>query len=368
MLDRYTIPETVTLLGQRHRGQLYLRILAWVARIQGHGPTGAALDTLDTDLAGWRRAEAHYRHETAGFVAWVREALPEHRSNIYVGMTSSDLQDTADALVWQSYLAQLLGPAVRHLMEHWANTDPTTIMLREARTHGRGTQLMVPVDRLYLRAASDLNETLTRINQIPLRANLSGPVGGYSEYLPINRAMEVAAALSLQIDFQSTQTADRHRMAELAMQLVQLIGCVEQVATVHRLASISGVDEYSEGHANAWQKGSSAMPHKVNPISAEQVCGLARIARGLLTPILETAHTQWWERDLTNSSVERVAWHDLLHLTLYIVLAAHDWATVDAWTPQPADGDGYSSFHRYNDALTIGQDPEAAYQAVKNNE
>jgi len=198
---------------------------------------------------------------------------------------------------------------------------------------------------------------------VALRANLSGPVGSFSSFLSYYDATVVARGLGLELDNFSTQTADRHAMAEIAMQLVQLVGIAEQVATTQRLASISGVDEFVEDHLDNHQIGSSSMPHKVNPIKSEQVCGLARVARGHLTAILETAHTQWWERDLTNSSVERLAWRDLIGLTAYILnVMLHAPMT---WKPKRPGNFEESTFYQYNQAIQTGCHSRDAYRGLK---
>ena len=106
------------------------------------------------------------------------------------------------------------------------------------------------------------------------------------------------------------------------------------------------------------------MPTKVNPIRAEQVCGLARVARGHLFAILETAHTQFFERDLTNSSVERLAWRDLLHLTGYILESANQM-DFSAWTPKPVNPVEESAFYRYQTALIRGVPDDQAYQDAR---
>ena len=369
MLTKYQYPIVGDLYGvadTRHR--IYCEILGAVALAQGH-PKAARVVTEfgrgPIDYSMWSRFMDEDRHETAGFIRYVRAKLPEFANHLYIGMTSSDLQDTFDALAWREYWDRL-GQEVAELQVHWATTDA---YWRIGRTHGRMTGEWVDTNSVYLRASRNLREAHERITASPLRANLSGPVGIYSKFFTQRQAINAAKGLGLTLDLHSTQTADRHRYADLAFQLTQVIGIIEQIATLHRLGSISGVDEYSEGRF-AGQKGSSSMPHKTNPISAEQVCGLARIARADLSALLETWRTQWWERDLTNSSVERVAWIDLLHLTGYLVHTAADWSidenVIDQdagrlapWTPER------TPFHELNERIVAGENPETVYREIQ---
>lgn len=325
MLTKYHYPPAGELLGIADlKHQLYCRILSAVAKVQGYTEAADALTKFGygaIDYTLWDRCMREDQHEIAGFVRHVRTQLPQHANRIYIGLTSSDLMDTFDAMVWARYWPHL-SKDVYSLIESWYNIDDEHWRL--ARTHGRDTQEWVRANKMYQRAARDLLEATNHIDKMPLRANLSGPTGSFSTFLTFDQAKQVADDLHLKLDLYSTQTADRFRYADLAFQLTQIIGVVEQIATLHRLGSITGVDEYSEGRTEG-QKGSSSMPHKTNPISAEQVCGLSRLARSNLSALLETWRTQWWERDLTNSSVERLAWADLLHLTGYIVRTAASW-------------------------------------------
>ncbi|QOC55738.1 PurB-like adenylosuccinate lyase [Gordonia phage Archimedes] len=341
---------------------VYLRVLAAVALAQGYEATAkdlAGMAQLAPFQKLWDRCVADARHETAGFVQYVREALPDHAGKIYIGMTSSDLQDTAEAHIWFQVWKELRAD-IQKLAHKIAVAEPGQ---RWGRTHGRVTGEVVDIEHLYGRALRNLAEAVARIDEIPLRASLSGPVGNYSDFLTREQADRASQLLLIPLDSYSTQTADRHRYAELAFQLSQIIGVYEQLATLHRLSSVSGVDEFSEGLTDD-QKGSSSMPHKVNPMSAEQVSGLSRLARSNLSALLETWRTQWWERDLSNSSVERVAWRDLLHLVGYLTKSLQDWEFEFGWAPFNKTLNE-SPFHEYNRRLLEGDDPETIYREVQ---
>lgn len=363
MIRRYTTPKMVALTDRDTLMFIYLQILAAVARAQGHPEAAAAIATVHPDVETWDEYETRHRHETAAFVFWLRDQIPAHRQHVYVGMTSSDLQDTAEAALWNVIWTSTLRPQIVALSLRWENT--LGIGTRAGRTHGRDTELPVSIAAIYRRSARNLSELVNVIDRTRLRANLSGPVGTYSTFLTFAQATDAATELGLELDLHSTQTADRHRMAALAMLLVQVIGAIEQVATYQRLSTISGVDQYVEQHVNLQQVGSSSMPHKRNPISSERICGLARVARSNLSALLETCYTQWWERDLTNSSVERVAWRDLVALADYLTsMALQIDVGTDTWNSTNVN-ELESSYYRYNQALLDGDDPTSAYQGLK---
>lgn len=343
----------------------YLEVLAAVAAAQGWHETAARIRQLDISPAAWAAREQLVAHETAAFVDLVRDQLPDHRHQVYVGLTSSNLQDTAEAHLWQVGWWPLLRLRMAALIQAWSGSNLPTGD-RPARTHGRDTELVVPKAAIYQRSAANLRSLIARLENTPLRANLGGPVGQYSKFLPRPQAHVAADKLGLSLDPHGTQIADRHQMATIACALTQVVGVLEQVATVHRLSAISGVDMYLEHHVTPEQKGSSSMPHKRNPVTSEQICGLARVARANLSVILETSYTQWWERDLTNSSVERTAWRDLVVLTDYLLARTWSIDISDAsWAVYTPPGPNDPSFYRYNQAVTNGQDPAQAYQAAK---
>ncbi|MEO0189930.1 MAG: lyase family protein, partial [candidate division WOR-3 bacterium] len=144
---------------------------------------------------------------------------------------------------------------------------------------------------------------------------LSGAVGSYT-ILPPDIEKRVMKKLNLKPELVSTQVIPRDRHAYLLTALV-LYGCaVERIATEIRNLSRSEIGEVSEPFTKG-QKGSSAMPHKQNPITCERICGLVKVLRGYLIPAFENINL-WHERDLTNSSVERIIIPDAFHIVHYI--------------------------------------------------
>jgi adenylosuccinate lyase len=162
-----------------------------------------------------------------------------------------------------------------------------------------------------LRARDRMNQALKEISF----GKLSGAVGSYTILKP-DIEKRVMKKLNLQPEPVSTQVIPRDRHAYLLTVLV-LYGCaIERIATEIRNLSRSEIGEVSEPFGRG-QKGSSAMPHKQNPITCERVCGLVKVLRGYLIPAFENINL-WHERDLTNSSVERVIIPDTFHIVHYI--------------------------------------------------
>lgn len=312
-----------SLLHEANTARRHHRVLCSLAAAQQRAEVftedvhGSLVQAGPPSVEAWIAWEFRYRHQTAGFVQAQRELIrdPRHRDLVYIGLTSSNLQDCSDALLWQQATQEIALASVDCLQAvrelEGLHRD------RSGRTHGRYAA-PVALWRVYARFARDLTDDIERLFAEPLLGSLGGPVGDGNDALIPPVLEMVEADLEIEIDRMSTQTSSRHRLGVAAANLTHLVGTCEQLATHHRLESISGIDGFAEGFAEG-QKGSSVMPHKRNPIRSERICGLARVARGHQQAVQETANTQWWERDLTNSSVEREAFWSLAGLTLYIL-------------------------------------------------
>ena len=321
METRYSHPEIRDHRSPHQTVYRYHRILTELAdaqRAAGLFERDVAAALRATPLVSpnvWERFEMVTRHSTAAYIDALRSSLSlEDARLVYLGLTSSDLQDTADAMQYRDCLAVILD-LQQELDAALVHTAPT-IELRMGRTHGR---VAVPVEsgKLYRRAALDLRICKDRLIYSTLPGTLSGPVGEYGTGLSREIEKKALAKLGLAPEPIPTQTVNRSKWARAAFEVYQLIAVCDQLATNHRL--LATLDIFTEDFAYGKQKGSSVMPHKRNPIRSERVNGLARVARGYLSAILETASTQWLERDLTNSSVERVAFWDLVDLAAFLL-------------------------------------------------
>ncbi|MBO0775726.1 MAG: adenylosuccinate lyase, partial [Actinobacteria bacterium] len=272
-------------------------------------------------------AEAVTDHDVIAFLtAWADNTTPrEAAAYVHYGMTSSDLLDTALAMQLAEATDLLVGRASRltgvlrdHALAHRAT-------LRPGRTHGIHAEPDVWGHRVadFAFAAARCRDRLQRARDGIAVGKLSGPVGTYSN---IDPAIEtrVMAELGLRPADVATQVVFRDGIGEWVATLALLATTCEAIALEVRHGQRTEVRELSEPF-RAGQKGSSAMPHKKNPIRSERICGLARLVRGYVTPVLEGIPL-WHERDISHSSVERVALPDaaiatdyLLHLTAGLI-------------------------------------------------
>ena len=265
--------------------------------------------------------EAITRHDTAAFVDVVQSRMGVAESSwLHYGLTSSDVVDTGLSLQLTRALDVLLVDA-KWLVGAFAARARETIDVPVAgRTHGmfaEPTTFGVKFSLFCLQADRD-RVRLERARAGIAVGKLSGAVGTYSAIEPSIEA-HVCASLGLTA-VPATQVLARDRHAEVLYACAAAASTVEAFATEVRLLSRSDVGEAAEPFAEG-QKGSSAMPHKRNPVNAERMCGLARVVRGYLAAGLEDV-ALWHERDISHSSVERVVLPDAILLTGFLLRGA----------------------------------------------
>ena len=333
MIERYTLPEMGRVWSEAHKYELWCRVEAIV--LEAH----AAAGTVPADVVEPVRAapaptpeavaaiEAVTQHDVIAFLtAWADNTTPrEAAAWVHHGMTSSDLLDTALAIQLTEATDLLLGRAdalVAALRDHALAHRAT---LRVGRTHGVHAEPDVWGHRVadFAFAAARSRDRLRRAREAVGVAKISGAVGSYSN---IDPAVEqhVATALGLRAADVATQVVIRDGISEWVSALAVLATVCEAIALEVRHGQRTEVRELAEPFGSG-QKGSSAMPHKRNPILCERICGLARIVRAQVVPVMEGIPL-WHERDISHSSVERVSLPDaaigsdyLLHLTLRLV-------------------------------------------------
>src|SRR4051794_6715267 len=267
--------------------------------------------------------EAKLHHDTAAFVDAVAEGLAENGRWFHYGLTSSDVIDTALALQVQEAGALLQDGIDRALAAVAARAEEHKLTLCIGRTHGVhaepttfGLKLAVwafELDRARARVARALDGM--RVGK------LSGAVG---QYAAIDPEVERVACerLGLEPSPASTQILQRDRHAELLAALAVTAGSLDKFALEIRHLARTEVREVEEPFAKG-QKGSSAMPHKRNPVVAERICGLARVVRGAALAGFEN-QALWHERDISHSSAERVVIPDAF-LALDYMLDKFTW-------------------------------------------
>jgi len=323
VIPRYAPPEIAAIFSDESRlqGWLNVELLAcegWTT--VGRIPTSAlaALRTARIDPDRIAELEAEQGHDVAAFVAAVQETVGEAGRFLHLGLTSSDVVDTAlgkqlrDAAVVIDRDAGLLEAA---LVEQ-AERHRLTVMI--GRTHGvhaepitLGVKLANFVDELR-RARRRLAAATADVAV----GKLTGAVGTHAS-VPPEVEEHVCRGLGLEVAQVTTQVVARDRHAAFVCALALLGAVLERLATTVRLLQITEVGEAEEPFGER-QKGSSAMPHKRNPVLCERICGLARTIRGYAATAMENV-ALWHERDISHSSAERVILPDACALTDHIL-------------------------------------------------
>ncbi len=325
MIPRYTLPEMGAIWTDQARFDAMLLVELAVARAQarrGLIPQDALASmeaSARVDVARIAELERTTDHDVIAFVSQVAESVGPAGRFLHLGLTSSDVVDTGLALQLRAASERLLadldaavvavaararehGATVMMGRTHGVHAEPTTFGLKLA-----GWAFELDRDRERLRAA---------VAGLAV-GKISGPVGTYSHLEPAVEA-EVLAELGLTAEPVSTQIVARDRHAAFLTTLAVTGGSVERFATEVRNLQHTEIGEVMEPF-RAGQKGSSAMPHKRNPILSERLVGLARLLRGYAHAGLED-QALWHERDISHSSVERVALPDATCLLDYMLV------------------------------------------------
>lgn len=328
MIPRYTLPEMAELWSPRTRFELWLEveILALEAWAElGVIPAGVAREVREKARIEEERIaqiEREVHHDLIAFLRSVQEQLGEEAARyLHFGLTSNDVVDTAQGVLLGQAAdllireAEGLGEAIaRRAREH---RDTPMV----GRTHGVHAEPITFGWKLavWYREMGRNLDRLRRAREVVRVGKISGAVGTYAHLHP--RVEEyVLSRLGLEPEIPATQVVQRDRHAEFLCLLAVVGGSLEKFAQEIRLLQRTEVREAEEPFG-AGQRGSSAMPHKKNPEKCERVCGLGRLLRGYALAALES-QALWHERDISHSSVERVALADattLLHYALRLM-------------------------------------------------
>jgi adenylosuccinate lyase len=333
MIERYTLPEMGRVWSEAHKYELWCRVERMVLEAHaaaGTVPADAVQPVRDAPAPtpeAVAAVEAVTQHDVIAFLtAWADNTTPRDAAAwVHYGMTSSDLLDTALGLQLADASDLLLARAdalVESLRDHGMAHRTT---LRVGRTHGVHAEPDVWGHRVadFAFAMARSRDRLRRAREAVAVAKISGAVGSYSNIDPVVER-QVAAGLGLRVADVATQVVIRDGISEWVSALAVMATVCEAIALEVRHGQRTEVRELEEPFGSG-QKGSSAMPHKRNPILCERICGLARIVRAQVVPVMEGIPL-WHERDISHSSVERVALPDaaigtdyLLHLTARLV-------------------------------------------------
>lgn len=324
MIDRYSRPQMANLwtLEERMKWWLEVEILSVEAWSQlGVIPQEDAQKirkNASFDVNRVLDIEQETRHDVVAFTRAVSESLGDEKKWVHYGLTSTDVVDTA-------LCAQLLQPMriIREDMTHLLATvkslakahQYTVMMGRTHGVHAEPTTFGLKAALWYAEIERDLERFDAACERMRY-GKISGAVGTYANVDPKVEEM-VCRRLGLKPSPISTQTLQRDRHAEFVFTLALIGTTLDKIATEIRSLQKSEVRELEEPFYKG-QKGSSAMPHKRNPVSCEQISGLSRVLRGYVIPALEDVPL-WHERDISHSSVERVIFPDATILADYLL-------------------------------------------------
>jgi len=323
MIERYALPELAQIFSEQRRAELWLRIELLVVEAlaaEGVVPKAdwqriqAAAPKVDLERA--RRIEQETEHDVIAFLRSVTERLGPEGRWLHYGLTSSDLLDTATAVQLREaasvVLAELeqLVEATRRLALRYRSTPMV------GRTHGIHAEPITfgfKAAGWFAELERDRERMVRSRDQVAV-GKVSGAVGSRASLSPRVEAF-VCKRLGVQPDPAPTQVVSRDRHADLLSTLAILGGTLERIATEIRHLQRTEVGEAFEPFGGA-QQGSSAMPHKRNPVLSERVTGMARLLRADAMVALENM-ALWHERDISHSSAERFVFERALGVAAY---------------------------------------------------
>ena len=316
MVPRYSRPEMTAIWSAENRYRIWWQIEVFAAEAMGKigmipaGDAAKIRAAYDTDALGQIDVEAIHtieavtKHDVIAFLTWAGEKLGDERRWVHQGLTSSDVLDTALAVQLKQAadlllkdIDQLLAVLKRRSLEH--KLTPT--IGRSHGIHAEPTTFGLKLAQAFAEFERNRERLVAARDQVATCA-ISGAVGTFANVPPEVEA-HVAAELGLTPEPVSTQVIPRDRHAMFFATLAVIASSIERLATEIRHLQRTEVLE-AEEYFSPGQKGSSAMPHKRNPVLSENLTGLARMIRSYALPAMEDV-ALWHERDISHSSVER---------------------------------------------------------------
>ncbi|MBO8169132.1 MAG: adenylosuccinate lyase [Thermoanaerobacteraceae bacterium] len=324
MIERYTLPEMKKIWSEENKFRKWLLIEIYACEAWaklGKIPEQALKEIqekADFDIDRIKEIERVTRHDVLAFTTAVAEKVGDASKYIHMGMTSSDVLDTALAVLMKEAAEKILEKLeeLREVLVRRAREEKYTIMI--GRSHGVHAEPVTFGLKMALWVAEvDRNiERLKKAMETISVGQISGAVGTFANVDPQVEEY-VCEKLGLKPAPVTTQIIQRDRHAEFLTTLAVIGSSLDKFATEIRNLQRTDILEVEEWFAEG-QKGSSAMPHKKNPITAERVSGLSRVLRGNALAALENV-ALWHERDITHSSVERVIIPDSTTVLYYML-------------------------------------------------
>ena len=324
MIERYTLPEIGAVWTEEAKYRAWLKVELAISRARaqlGEIPTEEVEELAEKanfTVERIHEIEGETNHDVIAFVTNVAEYAGDVARHFHFGLTSSDVLDTAGALQLREALDLILDEArgLTLLLAEMALEHRDTVMV--GRTHGVHAEPTVFGHKLAV-WAFEMERNLDRLSharEVAAVGKISGAVGTYANVDPKVEAI-TCQELGLSSSPASTQVVQRDRHAEVLSTLAILGSTMEKIALEIRGSQRTEVRELAEPFGRG-QKGSSAMPHKRNPILAERLCGMARLLRANAAVGFEN-NALWQERDISHSSAERVVLPDSTILTFYML-------------------------------------------------
>lgn len=324
MIDRYSRPEMSAIWSLENQYASWLEVeiavvKGWVD--QGHIPAEDLTlirANAKFDVARIAEIELVTRHDMVAFTRNVSESLGDEKKWIHYGLTSTDVVDTAQALRLKQANEIILADLIKYrdVVKDMALKYKDTVMM--GRTHGvhaEPTTFGLKVARFYAEAVRNIERFKTVAKAVET-GKLSGAVGTFAN-VPMEVEEVAMAELGLQPALIGSQVLPRDLHADYLNTLGLIATSLENFATEVRSLQRSEIHEVEEGFGKG-QKGSSAMPHKRNPIGSENISGLARVVRGHMVTGMEDI-TLWHERDISHSGAERIVLGDTTILVDYML-------------------------------------------------
>ena len=328
MIPRYKVQEIHDIWKTENKLNTWLKVeLAHLESQLGNitNPTitrdefNVIKENVNINISRWKEIESETHHDVQAFVQMLEESIPDESGRwIHFGLTSSDILDTSLSIMCKESLQVVLNHAsslIFHLSNLLQSDESKNRIL--ARTHGKAAEIQTYYDIIYrwlhlLRKGYD--SVLESKDKISL-GKLSGATGNYN-FNTIECEHRALEQLNLK-PVTSSQIIPRQHYLDYFYGILQLILAIEKISYDIRIYSLDGINEMAEPFREK-QKGSSAMPHKKNPILTENICGLTRLYKSYFQTAIENC-TTLLERDISHSSSERIIFKDAAHIVCFTI-------------------------------------------------
>jgi len=324
MISRYNSLEISDIWCEENKFKTYLKVeLALLKALEGslipEGVTQNFEQSLKVDVNRIKEIEKETRHDVIAFCTSITEQVPsEFGKYFHFGCTSSDIIDTATNLQIKQSVHLIILKMEKLLSTLKSKALATKSIVCLGRSHGMSAEPMSFATK-FLSSYAEFERhliSLKRFYENEITGQFSGAVGNYT-ILKSEIEQKACDELELKVEPVSTQIIPRDRVSKLLSITALIASAIERISTEIRLLHHSDIAEVNEGFSDG-QKGSSTMPHKKNPISAENLSGIARVIKSHFQVALED-NNLWHERDISHSSAERMILPDNLGLTFYAI-------------------------------------------------